>query len=292
MDNNNRTGKDWLNAVKAYHEHEYRSHIAFLDSVHAIDYGLGPNDGREFRWAVQGFEKKWQTAARAYIEGKFTTPKQFVSSGKFLNLGFVPSREHMTVLGYAIKFYDEDARYRREAGNSVVTTSGRYGSTSKATHSGSKSRMSRTVSGIEKRTFEGRGVPALVNVHISDDLSADSSSRLSDDRSEISQDFGKPKGYAVSERYREISIEKSDFARVLFCELSIDRPHRNSVDAIVFIVFAIIPLLLFAKLREMLASFLPIESSPVKNHVPPENVEDEWTELRANALMLNERYEY
>ena len=289
---NDETQKDWYDAVRAYQEHSFQSPIAFLNSEHAIDNGLGPDDIREFRRAVQSFDKKWQAAARAYIEGKFTAPKKFVSSGKFLRLGFAPSRDHVAVLGYAIKFYTEDAKYRRQVESSAVAAIGKYGGSIKPMYSASKSRMSYKMVQPEPSCVNNGSIPTLVNIDMSDDSSSASSSRLSDDRSEDLPEAEKPRTYAVSKRYREISTENTDFARVLFCELSMDRPHRNPVDAMMFFVFAVIPLLFFAKLRAILAYVLPIEASPSKNEISPENVEDEWKKIRANALMLDEVYDY
>jgi hypothetical protein len=289
---NNPIRKDWFDAVRAYHELAYHSPITFLNSDHAVDNGLGPDDIREFRQAVQSFNKKWQVAARAYIEGKFTTPKKFVSSGKFLKIGFVPSRDHVAVLGFAIKFYEEDAKYRQNVESSAVAAIGKYGGSIKPMYSASKSRMSHRVVGLEKYTMDEGSIPTLVDVNISDDSSTESSSRLSDDRSEILSAFEKPRAYAVSKRYREITMDRSDFARVLFCELSMERPHRNPIDAMMFFVFAIIPLLVFAKIRAILALVLPIEASPLKNECSPENVDDEWKEIRANALLLDEQYDF
>jgi len=253
-----------------------------------MDNGLIPDDIREFRRALQSFDKKWQAAARAFIEGKFTTPKQFVCSGKFLKLGFAPSRDHAATLTFAIKFYTEDAKYRRNVESSAVAAIGKYGGSIKPLYSPSKSRNSRDSYGAEI-SFDDCSVPKLVDVSRSDDSSSASSSRLSDATPEELLESAKARLYTVSTRYREICTERTDFARMLFCELSMDRPDRNFVDSMMFFIFAIIPLVFFAKLRWMLAYVLPIEASPVKTVIQsPENIEDEWNEIRANALMLDD----
>lgn len=284
--------KDWFDAVVAFHEHGYHSTIVFLESGHGTENGLGPDDNREFRRAVQSFGKTWRAAARVYVEGKYMTPKKFVSSGKFLKLGFAPSRDHVAVLSFAIKFYKEEPRYRQNIESPEVAAVGKYGGSIKPIYSSNKSRSSYRVVGpaVQKpNKDDGDSIPTLVDIiDISDDSSAESLSRLSDDRSEMYPSPSKTRAYAVSERYREIASEKSDFCRVLFCELSMERSERNPVDALMFFVFAVIPLLLFAKVRAFLACFLPIQPSPKKNEHIPENVEDEWNELRANALMLDD----
>lgn len=111
--------KDCYQAVKAYHNGNFSGDIkCFLASDAAAEFGFGLEDYREFKRATKSFESRWQAAAKAYFEGNFKRPKTFVSSYKFLKLGFFPSRENVHILRHALRFYEEELDFRETAKSS------------------------------------------------------------------------------------------------------------------------------------------------------------------------------
>jgi len=149
--------KDWFHAVKCYHESNFTSPLTFLNSDLAEKFGLDPDDAREFRRAVQSFDTKWQAAAKVYIQEKYTTRKKFVSSGTFFKLGFSPSREHAEILRYALKFYDEEIKYRENANSSETTVAGRYGGCVKPMYASTKVRTPHRVVGFDESVINDKG---------------------------------------------------------------------------------------------------------------------------------------
>jgi len=274
--------KDWFNAVKAYHENSFKSPVAFLNSVLAEQFGLSPEDLREFRRAVQSFETKWQAAASAYIQGKFTTRKQFLSSGKFLNLGFVPSREHGEVLRFALKFYEGERRYRQNANSNEVTTAGRYGGNMKPMYSTTKARTSHRLVGFDQDVFNDT-TAILELLDLCDDQSAESMSRLSGESSIAS---------TQGIHYICSSRKEPSYVQCLLEQLGEDRANRNPVDAMVFFAFAIIPLVFFAQIRSVMRVLLPFDMLwGTKEDDLPVDIEDEWERLRANALTASDTFQ-
>ncbi len=271
--------KNWFYAVKCYHEGDFRSAISFLVSDLAAKFGLDEDDVRDFRRAVQSFDTKWQAAAKAYVQGKYSTRKQFVSSGTFLNLGFSPCREHAEVLRYALKFYREERNYRHNANSSEVTVAGRYGGCAKPMYASTKVRTPHKVVGFDDGVVhDNDGVPILVDLH--DDSSAESISRLSGDNS-----------VAFSlHNSGENTIDGHDYIQTLLYELSGDRSNKNPMDTMIFFLFAVIPLVVFSQLRAAVAVILPLDSR--KPNEPcdedPTDIEAAWRRLRANALMIEE----
>lgn len=265
---------NWFHAVKCYHENNFRSALAFLESDHAEAFGLTVDDVREFRRAVQSFDTKWQAAARAYIHGKYTKRKQFVSSGAFLKLGFAPSREHAEVLRYALKFYEEETSYRQNANSSEVSVASRYGGCSKPMYAASSVRTPHRVVGFDKSVINDTDkIPSMVE--LPDDSSAESISRLSGDGS-----------VAIG----DTSVDGNDYVQALLCELSGDRKNSNTVDTMMFFVFAVIPLVVFAQLRAVASILFPSkcregESSKIEDQL---DIEAAWRELRAHTLLLDE----
>lgn len=269
--------KDWYHAVKSYHEHSFRSPLTFLSSDRATEFGLDLDNIREFRLAVQSFDARWQAAVKVYIQGRYTTPRKFVSSGKFLKLGFSPSREHAKVLGFALKFYEEEGRYRHNANSDEVTAVGRYGGSAKPMYAITKTRTPHRVVGFDQNAIEGADdIPTLVD--LSDDLSAESISRLSGDCS------------ITNSMYNISMYDRRKYVQVLLSELSYDRRNKNSLDAMMFFIFAVIPLCIFCQLRAVAEILLPFDFLWSKEEVEeePEGIEDEWQKLRSMALMLEE----
>ena len=108
--------KDCYQAVKAYHNGDFDGDIKrFLASDEAAEFGFGLEDHREFKRATKCFDARWQAAAKVYFEGNFKRPKTFVSSYKFLKLGFFPSRENVHILRHALRFYEEEMDFRETA---------------------------------------------------------------------------------------------------------------------------------------------------------------------------------
>ena len=104
--------KDCYQAVQAYYRGCCDDVKTFLASATAAEYGFGVEDYREFRRAIHCFDARWQAAAKEYSEGKYKNVKAFISSSKFLQLGFSPSREHAHVFRYVMKFYEEEPDFR------------------------------------------------------------------------------------------------------------------------------------------------------------------------------------
>lgn len=253
--------------------------MSFLQSDYAEGFGLTVDDVREFRRAVQSFDTKWQAAARAYIQGKYTKRKQFVSSGAFLKLGFTPSRDHAEVLRYALKFYEEETSYRQNANSSEVTVAGRYGGCSKPMYAASNVRTPHRVVGFDDTIINDNDkVPNMVE--LPDDSSAESISRLSGDVSVAC---------SSSQKVGESLGDGNDYVQALLCELSSDRVNNNSLDNMIFFIFAVIPLVFFAQLRAVVAILLPSsregESSKTDD---PLDIEAAWRELRAHTLLLDD----
>ena len=271
---------NWFHAVKCYHENNFRSAMSFLESDHAEAFGLTVDDAREFRRAVQSFDTKWQAAARAYIHGKYTKRKQFVSSGAFLKLGFAPCREHAEVLRYALKFYEEETSYRQNANSSEVTVAGRYGGCSKPMYAVSTVRTPHRVVGFDDNIInDSDKVPSMVE--LPDDSSAESISRLSGDCSVAC---------SSSQKVGDSIVHGNDYVQALLWELSGDRVDKNALDTMMFFVFAVIPLVVFAQLRALLGLLFPLqgrEGDSCKIEDQPD-IEAAWRELRANTLLLDD----
>lgn len=269
--------KDWYHATKSYHEHGFQSPPSFLTSDRAKEFGLDLDDIREFRRAIQSFDAKWQAAVRVYIQGKFTTPRKFVSSGKFLKLGFSPSRDHAEVLRFALKFYEEERKYRQNAKSNEITAVGKYGGSIKPMYAPTKPRTPHRVVGFDHISIDdGHSVPTLVDLN--DDLSAESLSHLSGDSS-IANSISN-----ISTRYCG-----RKYIQVLLSELSSDRRNNNPFDAMFFFVFAVIPLIVFAQFRAVAQVLLPFDFIWSKQLVEeaPDGIEEEWQKLRADTLMLD-----
>jgi hypothetical protein len=269
--------RDWYHGAKSYHEHGFNSPLSFLSSDKANEFGLGIDDVRDFRRAVQSFDAKWQAAVKVYIQGKFETPRKFVSSGKFLKMGFTPSRDHSEVLRFALKFYEDERRYRQKANSNEITTAGRYGGSIRPMYAATKTRTPHQVVGFDQMAIkDGCDVPCLVDLN-DDDQSAESISRLSGDSS-VANSI-----YHISKTHGS-----RHYIQVLLSELSWDRQNTNPFDAMMFFVFAVIPLVLFAQFRAVAEILLPFDFLWTKEDVEEEadDIEDEWQKLRANALML------
>jgi len=121
----------------------------------------------------------------------------------------------------------------------------------------------------------------LVDLH--DDSSAESISRLSGDSSVTFPSFN---NNGIS------AIDGHNYVETLLRELSGDRMNKNPMDAMIFFLFAVIPLVAFAQLREAAMILLPSHGlkNKARSNKDPMDIEAAWQELRANALMLEEEF--
>lgn len=271
------TDKDWFRAVKIYHEQSFGSLTVFLDSAQALECGLNQEDIRAFRRAVQSFDTKWQAAAKAYIQGKFTTRKKFVSSGKFLKMGFSPSREHAEVLRFALKFYDEETKYRQNANSEAVTTAGRWGGFAKPITGTHKVRTPNQVIGFDKDVMENENAPTLVRLE--DDMSFELSSSGSGESSITCSVFERD-----AKKQGEVG-----YVEGLLCDLCDKGGERNPVNGMIFFIFAVIPLVVFAKLGIVMTILFPGLKKKEVEEVPTD-IESVWDEMRANICLVDGTY--
>lgn len=270
--------KDWFHAVEVYNKLKFQVASNFLDSDHAKHFGLDQDDIREFRRAVHSFDAKWQAAAKAFKEGKYPTRKKFVSSGKFLRMGFTPCREHAETLKFALKFYEEEILYRENANSDEVTTQGRWGGTVKPMFVENKSRIPDEVIGFETNDIEAsrddRSIPSLVQVD--DDTSSATSSRNSGTSSvtcSLSDSSCSSK--------QKVSVGDLDS---LLDEFSDCVEGNNPWNVMIFLLFAILPILVFAKVRSAVLIIIRSgqDSEKVKGSTDIEMV---WEEMKADALL-------
>lgn len=272
--------KDWFRAVEVYNRLDFRAASTFLSTHYAKELGLGEDDVREFRRAVQSFDAKWQAAARAYKEGKFATRKKFVSSGKFLKMGFSPSREHAEILRFALKFYEEERLYRQNASSEEVSTVGRWGGTMKPMFVENKQRILGTVVGFETQEMptgeDDRSIPSLV--HVDDDNSAASSSRNSG-ASSVTCSLSEH-GTMKTRRPREDDID------VLLNEFSDHVDGDNPLNALMYLLFAILPIIVFAKAWYIAKQALGGHLNSEDDEEGPSDIETVWEEMRAEAMCV------
>jgi hypothetical protein len=251
--------KDWYQTVKVYHESDFKSLNCFLGSPLAAQHGFSTEDYRKFRRAAQTFDAKWQAAIRAYQEGKFSTRKAFISSSKFLSLGFTPSREHGHVLRYALQFYDEEFEFRQSANSKIVSAASRWGVERPCIVSPELNMISNLIS-YENDNF--LDIEAVRRVCDADSV----------DPSELSQISGESSttGYSSADdeeaklRLSHPDSSERDYIEEFMRDLTKDPNESNGLATMIVFLFAIVPLIIFSKMESTVSILLPRSVSKSK----------------------------
>lgn len=273
--------KNWFLAAKYYHDAKFSTPGSFLKSAHAVEFGLDEGDIREFRHAVQSCDAKWQTAVRIFVQDKYTTKRQFLRSGKFLRMGFSPSREHADILTFAIKFYHEEKKYRDNANSPSTATTGRWAD--KSMFDSIKSPTPSKVVGFDQKIIGTDRLPSLLEVE--DDSSDASHSRISGGSSITCSVFGNKSQNQV--RLLSKSTNNGDSTHILLVRLEEDRGDRRTADAMMFLVFAVIPLVIGSKIGEIFLAIMTSTSNnlEVKTGERASDIESVWEDLKAITLL-------